>query len=352
MKRFEMRWWLLTAGGVLLLTVVWQLLTGNFAEEEKAVLSEVRETVMTHFPVQAGKYSESIGIFRYQQEGEDVGRDRSDLQTVVLVHGLDDPGKIWQDLAPALTHEGFDVWLMNYPNDQPIADSSRLLLAELRKLSAVGKQGIAMVAHSMGGLVCRDLLTNPEIGYDLLVQQEKVAKVDWLIMVGTPNHGSQMARLRIFSEARDQLDRLFNGKANPLGFILDGAGEARIDLLPGSSFLTELNGRKNPESINMLVIAGITTPWSEKDVTHWLEKAKRFVGQENRREVDAVGQFLLSMSHELGDGLVTLESTRLPGIPHLKVSGTHLSMIRNLAADSDRIPPAVPIIIDTLKKEP
>jgi hypothetical protein len=52
----------------------------------------------------------------------------------------------------------------------------------------------------------------------------------------------------------------------------------------------------------------------------------------------------------LGDGLVTVESTRLEGVPHRTVDGTHLSMIRNITRDNPRIPPAVPIIVDQLKR--
>jgi hypothetical protein len=56
------------------------------------------------------------------------------------------------------------------------------------------------------------------------------------------------------------------------------------------------------------------------------------------------------MTHGLGDGLVTVESTRLEGVPHRTVDGTHLSMIRNITSDSRRIPPAVPIVVDQLRR--
>ena len=58
--------------------------------------------------------------------------------------------------------------------------------------------------------------------------------------------------------------------------------------------------------------------------------------------------FLKSMSDGLGDGLVTVESTRLDGIEHRTVPGTHLSMIRNVLEESTRMPPAVPLIIEYL----
>ena len=60
---------------------------------------------------------------------------------------------------------------------------------------------------------------------------------------------------------------------------------------------------------------------------------------------------MILVTHGLGDGLVTVESTRLKGVPHRTVDGTHLSMIRNITRDSPRTPPAVPIIIDYLKRQ-
>ena len=59
---------------------------------------------------------------------------------------------------------------------------------------------------------------------------------------------------------------------------------------------------------------------------------------------------MISMAHGLGDGLVTVESTRLEGVPHRTVVGNHLSMIRNVTKNSRRIPPAVPIVVDRLKR--
>jgi hypothetical protein len=60
---------------------------------------------------------------------------------------------------------------------------------------------------------------------------------------------------------------------------------------------------------------------------------------------------MIALTHGLGDGLVTVESTRLEGVPHRTVDGTHMSMIRNMTTRSKRIPPAVPIIIDQLQSQ-
>jgi hypothetical protein len=60
---------------------------------------------------------------------------------------------------------------------------------------------------------------------------------------------------------------------------------------------------------------------------------------------------MVALTRGLGDGLVTVESTRLHGVAHRTVDGTHLTMIRNIASSSRRIPPAVPIIVDQLKTQ-
>lgn len=351
-KRLRKRWWSWVFLGILLTFGLWQLMTMLFSEKEKALRTQVRETVTQKFPSQAADFSRTIGLFPYAANDRGHGKDDPPKETVVLVHGLDDPGKVWQNLAPALDHESYAVWLMHYPNDQPIVESTRLVVEELLWLRRLDISRICIVAHSMGGLVSRELLTSPEIQYNRLVQQGKVPTVDRLIMVGTPNHGSQMARFRIFGEARDHIERLAKGQGTGLGFLLDGAGEAKIDLLPGSRFLTELNDRKHPQGVYTTIIAGTATPWNEKDIARWFNGLDQMVPGDRSKEIATLQKAMLSMANGLGDGLVTVESTRLQGVPHFTVRGTHLSMIRNITKDSRRVPPAVPIIIDTLRGNP
>ncbi len=335
---------------MICILVLYQALTNLYQEEEKALRSHIRKSLQDTFSAQTKDYSKTIGLFRYEPAPGTLHEKRGLQSSVVLVHGLDDPGKVWQNLAPVLAEEGYEVWLFEYPNDQPLADSAQLFFDELAWLRTSGIERIAMVAHSMGGLISRELLTSPKIAYHVFLAKKQVPEVKKLIMIGTPNHGSQLARLRIVSEIRDHLDRFFKGKATGLGFLLDGAGEAKIDLLPGSKFLTELNARSHPAGVEMLVIAGITAPWNEDDIDLWLGHTYGQAKAEQGSESERVRDLMESVSNGLGDGLVTLESARLDNIPLSTVKGTHLSMIRNISPDSDRIPPAVPLVVAELHK--
>lgn len=343
------RRWRWIVGGGLLVVGAWFLVTDSYREEEKELRTRLRETVKETFPEEAAAHSESFGLRRFEPNAE--APDGAGRGTVVLVHGLDDPGLVWRSLAPALAREGFDVRLLEYPNDQPIVESVALFFEEMVKLRAGGTDRVAVVAHSMGGLVTREMLTSPEAGFPDAVRAGRVPTVVTFIMVGTPNHGSPLARLRGLAEIREQLARAAQREGSWLRGILDGAGEAKIDLLPQSRFLTALNARPLPEGVQMLSIAGVASPWSEGDIRGWVDREREEVETvEDAESLDQLEAALVSLTRGVGDGLVSVESTRLEGAEHLTVEGTHLTMIRNLTADSERVPPAVPIIVERLAR--
>jgi len=297
----------------------------TFAEHERNIRSGIREFVEQLFPEQAAEAKARFGVYIYTgPEAEPVRAENAPAvdRMIVLIHGLDDPGHVWMNLQPTLLEHDYTVGRFEYPNDQSIADSTALLAKVLSVLKQRGVQRVDLVAHSMGGLVARDLLTSPEYPPDAR------PAVSQLIMVGTPQHGSPMTHLRGFAELRDQFTRTLDGDSDApglLGGLFDGAGEASIDLNPGSAFLTTLNDRPHPENIRYTLIAGRITP--------------------------ELGQLIEGPADFIGDGCVSLESTRLEGIEdYTIVEGTHLSIIRNVIEASDRTPPAMPIILDRLAK--
>jgi len=251
---------------------------------------------------------------------------------VVLLHGLDEPGRIWDDAAPAILAAGLPVARFDYPNDQAIAASADLLLGSLAMLGSIGVRSIDAVAHSMGGLVARDALTR-------FPRPAGLPRANRLITVGTPNKGSPLARHRWVAEAREQIARW----AESPGWTPPGSasspeerGRAGVDLMPGSAFFTDLDARPLPE-VAMTIILGRLLPVPSSP--------------------NAVGRALLDA---MGDGVVSVASARLAGVRDVvELKGTHRGLIRSVSpADAVRtkfgrapkgaVPPAIPVIVDRL----
>jgi pimeloyl-ACP methyl ester carboxylesterase len=325
------RWlqWALLAVAV---AVIWQLLRTEFVHTERQARSQLKDAAERAFPAQAAAAHARYGLSRLYPA-------RSGNREVVLVHGLDDPGKVWMNLAPALGAAGYGVSQMTYPNDQPVHDSAALLHASLRPLSRDGVDQVAIVAHSMGGLVTREMLTNPVFACG--GAHCPIPRVRQLIMIGTPNHGSSLARFRGLGELREQFARILAGQAGWLDWIFDGAGEAGIDITPGSPFLTALNERPPPRGTAMDVIAGVIADDQAQAMDRLIVESVS--GDPALR--------VAPLAERLGDGLVSLASARLPGVPLHRVQGNHLSIIRNLDAEDDRVPPAIPIVLELLSAD-
>jgi pimeloyl-ACP methyl ester carboxylesterase len=329
--------------------MVIQVVRHFYKEEERQIRTLIREAVKKEFPEAVNQLKAMYGLKPFEPSKTSVNAD-AQTSAVILVHGLDEPGKVWMNLAPALVEKGFPVWTMTYPNDQPITESAQFFLECIESHRLAKTKNISIVAHSMGGLVAREMLTQPSLSYTEKVDKKELPAVWQLIMVGTPNHGSELARFRIFTEFREQIASLFSEKHHWLQGILDGAGEAGIDLTPGSSFLERLNRRPHPRNVNMLVIAGTMSPWQKNEIENFAHNLKIKLPEDSRIAVKEMENVLLLVSNEIGDGLVSVRSAQLSDVPLRIVQGTHLSMIRNITADSQRIPPAIPIIIEQLHR--
>lgn len=270
----------------------------------------------------------------------------SSRQNILLVHGLDDPGKVWMNLAPYLDRRGYNVWIVTYPNDQSIRQSADFLFRQLQQLQQNGIGRVTVIAHSMGGLVTREMLTAPKwrCAQNTLCNRPSIPL---LIMLGTPNHGSALAHLRGFAEVREQIARVVEGQANLLDPLVDGSGEAGEELIPGSDFLTTLNSRPHPAATRYYVIAGVIGDAQRQSLNAFLHQ--HFSGQTLGENL---GKTLDDALQQLGDGLVSVDSAKLTGVPLKIVDATHLSMIRNISKSSQRIPPAIPLIERQLEARP
>lgn len=338
-KRKKRRRWPLYLSVLAALFIALEIYFDFFPNEDKQLRTEFRKAVEETFPEQAAEVAKSFGL---KSLSPAIPETPTSGPSIVLIHGLDDPGLVWMNLAPALTARNRDTWELRYPNDQQIIDSSGFFFNEMRGLKELGVDDVTIISHSMGGLVTREMLTSPSIDYGVAAQAGLVPRVVQFIMVGPPNHGSEIARFRLFGELREQFVNMMENRGHILRGFLDGAGEAKIDLLPESEFLQALNGRPNPPGVKMFIIAGVVSPWAEEDIQQYREAVLE------NGQADRLASFLYSVSDGLGDGLVTVESTRLDGVEHQIVPGTHLSMIRNILTDSERMPPAIPVILQRL----
>ena len=103
---------------------------------------------------------------------------------VVLVHGIACNRAVWRPLLAALHSAGIQgVHAINLePLFADIDTYARDLLARLEAIGASPARPVAIVAHSMGGLVARAALRNG-----------KSATIGRIITVGTPHHGTVIA---------------------------------------------------------------------------------------------------------------------------------------------------------------
>ena len=189
-KPIKKRRWLVSIG---LVAVFWAGLAIVFdflPEEEKELRRGLRNAVEETFPQQAAEVARSFGLTYYGEDSTASLQMNLPVFSVVLIHGLDDPGKVWMNLAPALIRLNMSVWQMHYPNDQPIVDSARFFYNELRCLKQRGISQITIVAHSMGGLASREMLTTPQIAYIEKSTSGGRAEGRRTDHGGTPNHGS------------------------------------------------------------------------------------------------------------------------------------------------------------------
>ena len=323
-------------------------------EVRASELPTIEEFIIRDFVERWKPRLDRFGVFEYENgewlkgggsksEAEKESRRSKNRETrklshevVLLIHGLDEIGTTWDDMAPALEKDGHEVLSFCYPNDQSIDRSAALFRFQLKHLKALGVERLAIVAHSMGGLVTRDALTREdEFEGDL-------PTVTRIITIGTPNQGAPLASLRHVGEWREHMVRFVKGEHESLDAIFDGMGEASIDLLPDSPYLKDLNSRPLPK-VPMTIIAGLIDDHGKqehvtKEVLTWLDDILE-------QTLEKWGEW----SSKLGDGVVPLESTKLAGVDDWRVvKGNHHTIVNHIF-ETEVNPPAVDITLELLK---
>ena len=304
------------------------------------------------FPESYAKAAAEFGWRQFRDGKWGALPERLPERAVVLVHGLDEPGKLWMNIGPAVAQAGYAACEFRYPNDQPIRPSAAYLRRSLCELRRRGVRETIIVAHSMGGLVSREMLTNPGLEYAAGAKAGEIPAVKHLIMLCTPNHGSPLAHVRFAVELRDQWMRLFNGSGHLLSAFVDGTGEAGTDLAHDSEFLETLNARPNPAGVALSIIAGVATPLPKESLDRLAAHIQAEPDAARRGVLEKFQQAMTEVAAGAGDGCVSVNSARLAGVTDfVTVSGTHLSAVRNVLASSTNVPPALPLVLERLTQD-
>ncbi|MBU3697585.1 triacylglycerol lipase [Dechloromonas sp.] len=114
--------------------------------------------------------------------------------TVLLVHGYGCSRGVWWFIRRRLEAAGYNVASVSLtPPYTSVGKMVPQLNARIEAvIAAAGVQQLTLVAHSMGGLVCRSYLA-----------RHGIARVNRLITLASPHQGSEMARIAIGQNARE-----------------------------------------------------------------------------------------------------------------------------------------------------
>jgi pimeloyl-ACP methyl ester carboxylesterase len=249
--------------------------------------------------------------------------------TICLVHGMNSSSRGFVHMIEPLEEAGYGVVLFDYPFNHPLEESCARFRRDLRSFRRVHGETRpwAIVAHSMGALVARAYVEDPA---------EPAGQVSTLILIAPVSQGSSLARAQALRQWLQGLQSVAGkAPADPLAYLGDGAGDAAIDILPGSAFLTALNGRPRRAGVAYHILAGDSgfMPLAARRRIEAQVQAMRQQGGLLAGLSRVIAHDLPAQLDELcdgtGDGCVTIERTRLDGVTdHVTVHANHAELIR------------------------
>lgn len=153
---------------------------------------------------------------------------------VVLVHGTTTTKGDWMELGRQLRAAGWAVFAPDFGNraTAPLEESADQLAAYFDVvLKATGAKKLILVGHSQGGILCR-----------MWLEQAPGArhKVKHLVMLATPNHGTEMGGII------NPLIRSPRASSFVDSVVRNWFGPAGFDQITGTKILDQLNADTTP----------------------------------------------------------------------------------------------------------
>lgn len=337
-KLFRRLLFLIPLGLCVLALALWTLWSESNPEQERELRILVHEQLQQWFPEDMALPPGQFGFIATSGEAlEDEPPD------VLLLHGLDEPGGIWDDLLIEFEAAGITAWEFRYPNDQAIDRSADMLAEHWSRLPA--DHPVILIGHSMGGLVIRDFVSRWRYPSNDAHRVEG-PEVRGAILIATPNRGSDWARLRAWLEVRELIAGAAQQRFSLFMGLREGTGAAKIDLRPGSAYLEDLNSRPWPVHVPIRLIAGILAePTAEMRRSIEAITAEFGAGE----LADAFEAWWSEVEEGVGDGAVPLSSVALPEAPPpIVVAGSHRGILaRGPLGDSK--PPAITYVVEIVE---
>jgi len=247
-------------------------------------------------------------------------------RTVLLIHGLESSTQAMGRFRAAFEQACVQVLSFDYPRRCSVAVAGDRLSSDLNALAQRHPDlRLAIVAHSMGGLVARYVLEAPA---------RNPGCVTDVVFLGTPHQGSRLADSRQVWEVMDGLvwlrERVGRVRGPRWLPVQDGWGE---ELAPGSPLLAELNRNTRPTVIHYHLAAGRRGLFTVAEHRQFSEEVESLLRR--RRVAEGVRASIMAfisspeLVEGLGDGAVSVQSALLPGADTTQVfDRNHVELIR------------------------
>ncbi len=246
---------------------------------------------------------------------------------LVFLHGLKSDGSAFQSARDHFRSLGFATAAVTYDTSEPIAATSArfstLLTNHFVQQNATVK--IALVGHSMGGLVARELTEHPDLVND---------RITHLITMGTPHHGSTWATL---PPLLDFLSGESIETEDLVDLLLHQPSDAGIrDLAPSSVFLRKLNSRPLRPDVRYTTILGTKSP-VDAETFDQLQEMLRSLDREGSvmrlirpRIAPLLAEEFPELESGKGDGVVATANATIQGVDDIvEVEVTHFDMVEH-----------------------